>query len=157
MSLIPESVVADAAFQLLASSTIKRYLRVAREIAERAGLIAAIRATEETASQALDRARTLWNAVSGSDRRIPEEFELALLLIALIDGQYEPAEALLLQIASSPDALATWSIALAKRLRQLGPPLKAEREQLVRELITVLAVTTAEPCSDDPRLRVEVK
>jgi len=75
----------------------------------------------------------------------------------LIDGQYEPAEALLLQIASSPDALATWSVALAKRLRQLGPPLKDEREQLVRELTTVLAATTAEPCSDDPRLRVEVQ
>jgi hypothetical protein len=157
MPLIPESVVADAAFQLLASSTIKRYLRVAREIAKRAGLIAAIRATAETASQALDRARALWNAVSGADTRIPEEFELALLLVALIDGQDEPAESLLLQIASSPDALAAWSVALAKRLRQLGPPLRAEREQLIKELITVLAATTAEPCSDDPRLRVEVQ
>jgi hypothetical protein len=157
MPLIQESVAADAAFQLLASSTIKRYLRVAREIAERAGLIAAIRETAETASHALDRARALWNAVNGANTRIPEEFELALLLVALIDGQYEPAEALLLQIASSPDALAPWSIALAKRLRQLGPPLKAEQEQLVRELNTVLATTTAEPCSDDPRLRIEVQ
>jgi hypothetical protein len=67
------ATVADATFQLLASSTIKRYLRVAREIADHAGLIAAIRATAETASQALDRARALWNAVSGADTRIPEE------------------------------------------------------------------------------------
>jgi hypothetical protein len=93
--------------------------------------------------------------VSSADTRIPEEFELGLLLVGLIDGQYEPAEALLLQIASSPDAFATWSIALARRLRQLGPPLKDEREQLDKELTAVLAAATAGPCSDDPRLRVE--
>jgi hypothetical protein len=121
MPLIAEPFVADATFQMLASSTVKRYLRVAREIAERAGLAEAVRTTPEVASQALNRARALWNAVSSADTRIPEEFELGLLLVGLIDGQYEPAEALLLQIASSPDALATWTVALAKRLRQLGP------------------------------------
>jgi hypothetical protein len=121
MSLIAEPDLADATFQLLASSTIKRYLRVACEAADRSGLSTVVRATPGIASQALDRARVLWNVVSGSDRRIPEEFELALLLIGLSDGQYEPAETLLLQIASSPDASATWTIALAKRLRQLGP------------------------------------
>ena len=87
MSLIAEPFVADATFQMLASSTIKRYLRVAREIAERAGLVTAVRTEPETASQALGRARLLWN-VSSSDARIPEEFELALLLVGLIDGQY---------------------------------------------------------------------
>lgn len=155
MSLIAEPFIADAAFQMLASSTIKRYLRVAREIADRAGLTEAIRTTPETARQSLDRARTLWNAVSRAEARIPEEFELALLLIGLIDGQHEPAEALLLQIASSPDALAIWSIALARRLRQLGPLMKEEREQLDRELAAILAAATAAPCGDDPRLRVE--
>jgi hypothetical protein len=153
--LIAEPFVADATFQMLASSTIRRYLRVAREIAERAGLVAAIRTAPETARQALDRARALWHAVSSAETRTPEEFELGLLLVGLIDGQYEPAEALLLQIASSPDALATWSIALARRLRQLGPLLKDEREQLDKELTAVLAATTAGPSSDDPRLRVE--
>jgi hypothetical protein len=155
MPLIAEPFVADATFQMLASSTIRRYLRVAREIAERAGLVAAIRTVPETARQALDRARALWHAVSSAEARIPEEFELGLLLVGLIDGQHEPAEALLLQIASSPDALATWSIALARRLRQLGPLLKDEREQLDKELTAVLAATTAGPSSDDPRLRVE--
>jgi hypothetical protein len=155
MPLIAESFVADATFQMLASSTIRRYLRVAREIAERAGLVAAIRTTPEIARQALDRARALWHAVSSAETRIPEEFELGLLLVGLIDGQHEPAEALLLQIASSPDALATWSIALARRLRQLGPLLKDEREQLDKELTAVLAATTAGPSGDDPRLRVE--
>lgn len=155
MPLIAESVIADATFQMLASSTIKRYLRVAREIAECAGLIAAIRTSPEAAPRALDRARTLWNAVSSADHRTPEEFELALLLVALIDGQYEPAESLLLQIASSPDSPAMWTIALAKRLRQLGAPLKEEREQLDKELTTVLTGATAGPCIDDPRLRVE--
>lgn len=153
MPLIAESFIADATFQMLASSTIKRYLRVARETAERAGLVTAIRTSPETARQALDRARALWQAASGADTRIPEEFELGLLLVGLIDGQYEPAEALLLQIASSPDAFATWSIALAKRLRQLGPPLKDEREQLDNELTAALAAATAGPCGDDPRLR----
>jgi hypothetical protein len=157
MPLIAETVLADAAFQLLASSTIKRYLRVAREIAEHGGLVTAIRAAPDTADRALDRARALWNTVSGADARIPEEFELALLLVGLIDGQYEPAEALLLQIASSPAAPATWSIALAKRLRQLGPLLRDEREQFDKELSTVLATTTAGPWSDDPRLRVEAQ
>lgn len=121
MSLIAEPDLADAAFQLLASSTIKRYLRVAREAADRSGLSTVVRATPGIASQALHRARVLWGVVSGSDRRIPQEFELALLLVGLSDGQYEPAETLLLQIASSPDASAIWTIALAKRLRQLGP------------------------------------
>lgn len=155
MSLIAEPFVADATFQMLASSTIKRYLRVAREIAERAGLVTAVRTEPETASQALGRARLLWNVVSSSDTRVPEEFELALLLVGLIDGQYEPAEALLLQLASSPDAPATWSVALARRLRQLGPLLKDEREQLDKELTAVLAATTAGPCRDDPRLQVK--
>jgi hypothetical protein len=155
MPVIEESVIADASFQMLASSTIKRYLRVAREIATRAGLITAARTSPETAARALDRARTLWNNVSRADDRIPEEFELGLLLVALIEGQHEPAEALLLQIASSPDALATWTVALAKRLRQLGPPLKDEREQLDREVAAILAGATADPCGDDPRLLVE--
>ena len=117
MPLIAESVAADATFQMLASSTIKRYLHVAREIAERAGLIAAIRTSPEMAALGFDRARALWNAVSRSDNRTSEEFELALLLVGLIDGQYEPAESLLLQIASSPDSSAVWTIALARRLR----------------------------------------
>lgn len=157
MPLIAESELANAAFQLLASSTIRRYLRVAREIADRSGLSTAVRATAGIASQALDRARMLWNVVSGSDRRPPEEFELALLLLGLSDGQYEPAETLLLQIASSPDASATWTIALAKRLRQLGPLLKDEQEQLSRALISVLASAAAEPSRNDPRLSVEVQ
>jgi hypothetical protein len=121
MSLIAEPILAEAAFQLLASSTINRYLRVAREITDRANLIAAIRATPETASQALDRASTLWNVVSTADTRIPEEFELGLLLVGLIDGQHHPAEALLLRIASSSEAFATWTIALARRLYQVDP------------------------------------
>lgn len=155
MPLIAESFVADATFQMLASSTIKRYLRVAREIAERADLVRAVRTAPRMASQALDRARALWNAVSSAETRIPEEFELGLLLVGLSDGQYEPAEALLLQIASSPDAPAPWSIALAKRLRQLGPLMKDEREQLDKELTVVLSAATAGPCSDDPRLQVK--
>lgn len=157
MSLIAEPDLADAAFQLLASSTIKRYLRVAREAADRSGLSRLVRATPGIASQALDRARMLWSVVSGSDRRIPEEFELALLLVGLSDGQYEPAETLLLQIASSPDASATWTVALAKRLRQLGPLLKDEQDQLSRALISVLASAVAEPSRNDPRLSVEVQ
>jgi hypothetical protein len=157
MSLIAESVLADATFQLLASSTIKRYLRVARETADRGDLITAILTTPGAAGQALDRARTLWTAVSCADTRIPEEVELALLLVGLIDGRYEPAEGLLLQIASSPDARATWTIALARRLRHLGPLLKDEYEQLSRELTTALTATMAEPCTDDPRLRVEAQ
>jgi hypothetical protein len=157
MSLIAESIVADATFQLLASSTIKRYLRVAREAADRAGLIAAIRTTPETARLAMDRARALWRVVSSADTRIPEEFELALLLVGLSDGQHEPAEALLLQIASSPEGFATWTLALAKRLRQLGPLLKDERDQLSKELTAVLAATTASPCTDDPRLHIEAQ
>jgi hypothetical protein len=155
MSLIAEAVIANATFQLLASSTIKRYLRVARDTADRGGLITAIRATPGTARQALDRARTLWTTVSRADTRIPEEFELALLLVGLMDAPYEPAEGLLLQIASSADTHATWTIALAKRLRQLGPPLRDEREQLARELAAALTTTMAEPCTDDPRLHVE--
>ena len=99
----------------------------------------------------------LWGVVSGSDRRIPEEFELALLLVGLSDGQYDPAETLLLQIASSPDESATWTVALAKRLRQLGPLLKDEQDQLSRALISVLASAVAEPSRNDPRLSVEVQ
>jgi hypothetical protein len=155
MSLIAESILADAAFELLASSTIKRYLRVAREIAQRAGMIAAVCETPEMARESLDRARTCWSAVSRASARIPEEFELAVLLVGLIDAQYEPAETLLMQIASSPDALATWTIALARRLRQLGPPLKDERDQLAMELSAVIAITTTEPSIDDPRLQIE--
>jgi hypothetical protein len=155
MSVIAESILADAAFQLLASSTIKRYLRVAREIAQRAGLVAAICDTPEIARESLHRARTCWSAVSRASARIPEEFELAVLLVGLIDAPYEPVEPLLLQIASSQDALATWTVALAKRLRQLGPPLKDERDQLAMELSAVLATTTAEPSIDDPRLQIE--
>lgn len=155
MSLIAESFIADATFQMLASSTIKRYLRVAREIAERAGLAAEIHTNPDIASQALERARALWNTVSSADTRIPEEFELGLLLIGLIDGPHEPAESLLLQIASSPDAPAAWTVALAKRLRQLGPLLKDEQEQLDKELSAVLSTATAGPCTDDPKLRVE--
>jgi hypothetical protein len=78
MSLLEEPFIADAAFQMLASS---------------------------------------------ADSRPPEEFELGLLLVGLSDGGFEPAESLLLQIASSPDTASSWSIALAKRLRQLRPLL----------------------------------
>lgn len=157
MSLIESSVIADAAFQMLASSTIKRYLRVAREIAGRAGLIEAMRTVPETANQALNRARTLWQTVSSADSRPPEEFELGLLLVGLSDGGYEPAESLLLQIASSPDTTPSWSIALAKRMCQLGPLLKDEREQFASDLAKTLASITPGRWGDDPRLRVEAR
>ena len=157
MSLIEGSVIADAAFQMLASSTIKRYLRVAREIADRAGLITAVRTVPEAANQALDRARALWHTVSSADTRPPEEFELGLLLVGLSDGGFEPAESLLLQIASSPDTPPSWSIALAKRLRQLGPLLREEREQFASDLARTLASITPGQWSDDPRLYVEAQ
>ena len=49
------------------------------------------------------------------------------------------------------------TVALAKRLRQLGPLLKDEQEQLSRVLISVLASAAAEPSRNDPRLSVEVQ
>ncbi len=116
-SLIAADVLADAAFQLLASSTITRYERVAREIAERAGLVAIVRDNPEAS---VARAFSLWYEVALNEEREPAEIELALLLVALADARPPGAETLLAGIAAyGAGGASPWSVGLARRL--LGP------------------------------------
>ena len=104
-----KEILKQAAFELLASSTIKRYITKSIELAD-----TLTNYDEFIASDAIDRAWFLWNQVVDSELRIPAEFELAITLVML--RQLPLAKPLLSTIALDSRSVTVWLSALARKL-----------------------------------------
>lgn len=121
MPLIPEEVLAKAAFGLLSSSSVERYVRVANEIASSPDLRTSLETSGVAVDQLLVRAQEAVRALSVARQREPQEFELALLLQVLSVFPDPEVDALLSRIALSDRAALAWPGAQAKHLLNRRP------------------------------------
>ena len=120
-AMIERGILADAAFDLLASSTLERYVRVARAAGERF----AASVPRESWPQVLEHARATWLHVREevSVVRDAGEVELAVLLPSLATAPISGVDLLLETIDSCPARHVVWLAGLAREL--LGSPSSA--------------------------------
>jgi hypothetical protein len=127
MELIKPEVLAEATFQMRASSTMIRYVRVAQAFAEQSGLTNAMAAAGRV-QEAIVHARALWSEAAQTVKRGPAEFELCVVLAALADAtpRASASEALLQEIAANTTNQTSWAVHLARRLLwKHGPECRA--------------------------------
>lgn len=81
--MLDERTLREAAFELLASSTSRRYIREARRLARGTGLADAVQADPTKRATAEARVEALLRQLQGETERTPAEFEVAVVLCAL--------------------------------------------------------------------------
>jgi len=114
-SFLPEHELATVAFGLLTSSSIERYVRVARAAAAR--LAQGLRQVPPQWGRVLERAEHLWREAVQGTHREPAEVELAVLLSALAQTATPGVDRLLASISLLDQPPVTWLSALARNLR----------------------------------------
>ncbi|MBI3326726.1 MAG: hypothetical protein HYZ81_08500 [Nitrospinae bacterium] len=116
--LFPEEKLAEAAFDLLSSSSLERYARKADEHALSSALASELRRTPFIIPDLVDMARRLWRElIRASERDVPE-VELALLLGLLAQTASSDVDELLVDLAIVEAPAAAWVSSLARRLLQ---------------------------------------
>ena len=115
-SLFSKEELAEGTFYLLSSSSVDRYVRMAKEVAFRTNLFSQVQADPTLTVGVLHRARNLWSDVLSAQKRTLSEIELALVLPILARTAAPQVDGLLgaLLVVERPSA--TWINALAKRL-----------------------------------------
>src|SRR5512146_1073557 len=91
--LLPEPVLAEAAFQLLVSSSLDRYARAARRLASDTATLEAL--DQLTPAEVAQRAEQHWRFLVSRKTREPQEAELALLLAFLASTAESEADRIL--------------------------------------------------------------
>jgi len=114
---VDEAILQEAAFQLLASSSVRRYIREALRLAVVGGVVSTLHNPVERERAQL-RLEELLSGIDKSEQRTPAEFEAAILLCALARTEKDGgARALRLAKTST----SSWVRNLAFRLLALGP------------------------------------
>lgn len=114
--VLTESELAEAAFLLMSSSSVDRYVRIAKTLAQ--GSVAQRRVSEEPEAidQLLQTAKQLWSEVVSSARRDTPEVELAVTLVVLGKTSDERCEDFLRDIGHVALSSAFWISSLARKL-----------------------------------------
>ena len=133
--ILDEVILREAALQLLASSTIKRYAREAGRLAEQAGLPRRLRDDAEERSRQRSRLLELLQQLEHETERPPAEIEAALLIAAFARAGGDDVAALLHR---AQGAASIWIRCLAERYLQLGPPTADELAELEARLAKAL-------------------
>jgi hypothetical protein len=81
--MLDEGVLRETAFELLASSTSRRYIREATRLAREMGLADAVQKDAAQRATANGRIDELLRQLQGESERSPAEFEAAVILCAL--------------------------------------------------------------------------
>lgn len=136
--MLSDEILSEAAFELLASSTIRRYIREAKRLAMKSGLIDTLVSDSEARTKAVHRLRTLLDEIQIEDARTAAEFEAALLLAALARTN-DAADT----IELARDAIAPWIRALARRLLVVAAPTTEQVDRVFAELESI-SVTSVE-------------
>jgi hypothetical protein len=113
--MLNATILREAAFDLLASSTSQRYIREARRLARETGLAEAVQSDARKRVEAADRVGELLRQIEGETERSPAEIEAAVVLCAL--ARAGAVEALRPAAASS----SVWIRSLASWLLAHGP------------------------------------
>lgn len=150
--LIDEQILAEATFQMLASSTMRRYLTFARKSAEAANLGELLR-TRDGYSLAVARGGELLSTVSHAQGREPAEFELAVLLVALVDNHAEDAGQLCRRVQDLQNPATKWLSVLASHLVLFSAPSNAQLNKLWEELDSLVTQIEPPEVQDDPQLQ----
>lgn len=114
-SLLPENELAAVAFGLLTSSSIERYVHVARDAAAR--LTKQLQHVPTQWMRVVERAEHLWREAVQGTHREPAEVELAVLLSALARTATPGVDDLLAIISLIDQPPVAWLSALARNLR----------------------------------------
>lgn len=117
-TLVPLGELNDAAFALLTTSSLGRYIRTAKEAATRSTLRRWLGREPERIPDILAHARTSWRAVLDTTERDVPEWELAIVLPILARTAGSEVDGLLQTVAVSERPNAAWLAALARRLLQ---------------------------------------
>jgi hypothetical protein len=127
---IPDDVLSETTMQLLASSTLRRYLRVAREYGGALSLSEKLIENNSLQEEIVARLESLSQSLENEEERPAEEAEIALWLVALSDARV-PIRKLLERWETYRASGLAWIRALAKRLISSGPLVSEEIEGLL--------------------------
>jgi hypothetical protein len=117
--MIEKSFLSEVAFDLLSSSTVDRYARMAIEAGSRWN--AASDATREQPSEVLQRAQQLWKQSCAATKRDAGEAELAVLLSAISTAGTPAVDEFLATLGNTttyPGGARNWIVGLARVLWQ---------------------------------------
>lgn len=114
----PEDFLSEAAFLLLSSSSVHRYVRMAQSLAASSPLRADLKSNRVTVQQVLRYAQKLWGGALGQKQRGLEEIELAVILAILQESSIEAVDELLIRMSVIDRPPVSWISALARRLYQ---------------------------------------
>lgn len=115
-AILTSQALSRAAFLLLSSSALARYLRMARQVGEEEGLVERIQGDPALVRRAIDRIDALWGELIKRPQRDLQEIEIAVLLVALVDAGVPGIGVLLRDMAASKAASAVWLRGLAAHL-----------------------------------------
>lgn len=118
---IPESILAHAAFEILVSSSLERYVRTADQIAGRSEFRAFLDAAGIGPIELLREANSLWRTLLSKQQREPEEVTLALLLANLASCAVPDVEPFLRRVALYDRVPLAWLSAQARELLARRP------------------------------------
>ena len=141
--MVDEATLREAALELLASSTARRYMREARRLAGESGLVDALRSDPQKRTAARDRVAELLAVLAAEGQRSAAELELAIVLCALARSDALGSMDLLRRATNSSSA---WIRGLGQRLLAWSPASAEELAELEARLAAVLegAVVIAE-------------
>ncbi len=128
--IIDQETLAEAAFQLLASSTERRYAREAARLAVKSGLTDDVRKDGDVRSRCLSRLVEVLSTVRSASTRPPEEFEAAILLSALARTPTDELIAQLKDAARRETNPSPWLRSLSARLLMFMPPAPGELDDI---------------------------
>ena len=116
--MFEQNEVAETAFWLLTSSSVERYVRMAKQAAWRIQSHHQFVIHPERMRQLVTLARNRWECLLGSTQRDTPEVELAILLCMLAQNAAPEVDGLLLAVAIVDRPGVAWIAALARRLLQ---------------------------------------
>jgi hypothetical protein len=128
--LLPEPLLAKAAYELLAASSQATYERAVRRAAHTARELIAI-GNAHTALSLIDAADRHWRELVSAKTRTADEFELSVLLMVLSEYADPKVDILLSRVAHYDKPPVAWPSALARNLLLYRP--SNERSLLTTE------------------------
>jgi hypothetical protein len=120
-ALLTEEFLSEGVFMLFTCSSLTRYVRMAKLLAQTSGLRARIESGQVTFPDTLKRAEELWREMLRSKERELAEVELAAILAAVAEASIADVSDLLTRISLIDRPSVTWVSALARRLYQDRP------------------------------------
>ena len=112
------AVLPEAAFLLSTSSSVNRYVRLAKSLAKASALADYLESGLINDVDLLNRCRELRNVLAAKKQRDVEEIELAVIMAILADVPTEAVSDLLLEFSVYDQSPLTWISALARKLVQ---------------------------------------